>query len=43
MTQHLSPEDTAEDKRILRQLGAVVGGFFVFTIVMAVAIGVIMG
>jgi hypothetical protein len=42
MTQHLSPADTAEDKRIMRQLATVVGGFFVFTIVLAVAVGVIM-
>ena len=42
MTQQLSPEDTAADKRIMRQLGTVVGGFFVFTIVLAVAVGMIM-
>jgi hypothetical protein len=43
MTQHLTQEQTDEDRRIMRQLAIVVGGFLVFTIVLAVAVGVIMG
>ena len=43
MTQHLSPEDTAADRRAMRQLATVVGIFFVATAVMAVVVGLIMG
>ncbi len=43
MTQHLSPEDTAADRRSMRQLAAVIGCFIVVTAIMAVAIGLIMG
>ena len=43
MTQHLSPEDTAADRRAMRQLATVVGIFFVATAVMAVVVGLILG
>ena len=43
MTQHLSPDDTAADNHAMRQLAIVVGCFFVATVIMAVAVGVIMG
>ncbi len=43
MTQHLSPEDTAADQRAMRQLATVVGCFIVATVIMAVAVGWIMG
>ncbi len=43
MTQHLSPEDTAADRRAMRQLASVVGIFFVATAIMALVVGLIMG
>ena len=43
MTQHLLQEQTDEDTRIMRRLGIVIGGFFAFTVILAVTVGVIMG
>jgi hypothetical protein len=43
MTQHLSPEDTAADRRAMRQLATVIGCFIVATAIMALAVGLIMG
>ena len=43
MTQHLMEEDTLEDQRTMRRLGAVIGAFIVFTAVLAVTVGLIMG
>jgi hypothetical protein len=43
MTQHLIPEDTYEDQRIMRRLALVVGCFIAFSIAMAVGVGVTMG
>lgn len=43
VTQHLLQEHTEEDQRIMRRLAIVVGGFLAFTLIMAVAIGAIMG
>ncbi len=42
MTQHLSPEDTAEDKRTLRRLGTVIGLFVLATAILALTVGLIM-
>ncbi len=43
MTQHAFEEDTAQDKLIMRRLALVVGGFLAFTVLMAIAVGTIMG
>jgi uncharacterized membrane protein len=43
MTQHLSPEDTAADRRAMRQLATVIGIFFVATAILALTVGLIMG
>lgn len=43
MTQHLLEEDNIEDRTIMRRLFTVIGGFLVFTIVLAVSVGVVMG
>jgi hypothetical protein len=43
MTQHLLPEHTLEDRRIMRRLALVIGGFLAFTAAMAVAVGVALG
>ena len=43
MTQHLSPDDTAADRRAMRQLATVIGCFVVATAVLALAVGFIMG
>lgn len=43
MTQHLSPQDTADDQRIMRRLALVVGCFFVFSVALAVGVGIAMG
>ena len=43
MTQHLVQEQTDEDQRTMRRLGAVVGGFIVFTIILALGVGFVMG
>lgn len=43
MTQHLLQEDTQEDQRTMRRLATVIGGFIVFTAVLALAVGLIMG
>jgi hypothetical protein len=42
MTQHLSPADTAEDKRAMRQLATVIGGFAIATAILAIAVGLAM-
>jgi hypothetical protein len=43
MTQHLLEEDTVEDQRTMRQLATVIGAFIVFTVILAVTVGTIMG
>jgi len=43
MTQHLLQEQTEEDRRTMRQLATVIGGFIVATAIMAVTVGIIMG
>ena len=43
MTQHPLQEQTDEDQQIMRRLAIVVGGFCVFTALMAIAVGTIMG
>ena len=43
MTQHLVQEQTDEDQRTMRRLGVVVGGFIVFTIILALGVGFVMG
>lgn len=43
MTQHLSPEDTAADKRAMRQLAMVIGCFALATAVLAIAVGMTVG
>jgi hypothetical protein len=43
MTQHLLPEHTLEDRRTMRRLALVIGGFLAFTAAMAVAVGVVAG
>ncbi len=43
MTQHFSPEDTAADRRAMRQLFTVIGSFAIATAIMAVIVGMIMG
>jgi hypothetical protein len=43
MTQHLSPEDTAADRRAMCQLATVIGIFFVATAIMALTVGLILG
>lgn len=43
VTQHQLQEHIEEDRRIMRQLAYVVGGFIVATAIMAVTVGMIMG
>ena len=43
MTQHILPEDTFEDQRIMRRLAIVVGCFIAFSVALAVGVGVTMG
>ena len=43
MTQHILRQDTDEDRRTLRRLGAIIGGFIIATAIMALAVGLIMG
>jgi hypothetical protein len=43
MTQHLLPEHAEEDRRTMRRLGLVIGGFLVATAIMALTVGLIMG
>lgn len=43
MTQHTLEKDTQEDQRIMRQLGTVIAGFFVATVILALAVGITMG
>jgi len=42
MTQHLTQQETNEDQQIMRRLGLVVGGFMVFTALLAITVGAIM-
>jgi len=42
MTQHLNPEDTVADRRAMRQLFAVIGCFFIATVILAVGVGLFM-
>ena len=43
MTQHPLQEQTNEDALIMRRLGIVVAGFFAFTVILGVTVGLIMG
>lgn len=43
MTQHILEEHTLEDQRTMRRLATVIGGFFVATAILAVAVGLAMG
>lgn len=43
MTTHLSPDDTAADRRAMRQLATVIGCIAIAAVIMAVAVGLIMG
>ena len=43
MTQHILQEDTQSDIQTMRRLGIVIGGFVVATIIMATAIGIVLG
>jgi hypothetical protein len=43
MTQHQLAEHTEEDRRTMRRLATVIGGFLVATAIMAVTVGLIMG
>jgi uncharacterized membrane protein len=42
MTQHLNPEDTAADRRAMRQLFTVIGCFFIATVILAVSVDLFM-
>ena len=43
VTTHLSPDDTAADRRAMRQLATVIGCIAIAAVIMAVAVGLIMG
>jgi hypothetical protein len=43
MTQHLSMEDTIDDRRAMRRLALVVSCFIAFTVAMAVGVGIALG
>ena len=43
MTQHLTQQQTDEDRRTLRRLVAIVGGFFSFAVIMALIIHWVVG
>ena len=43
MTQHLLQQDAEEDRKTMRQLATVIGGFIVATAILAVSVGLIMG
>lgn len=43
MTQHILPEHEEEDRRTMRRLASVIGGFLVFTAALAIIVGVAMG
>lgn len=43
MTQHLTQQQTDEDRRTLRRLLAIVGGFFALAVIMALAIRLVVG
>ena len=43
MTQHILEQDTQEDTRTMRRLAAVIGGFLVATVILALAVGMAMG
>jgi hypothetical protein len=40
MTEHLSMEDTIDDRRAMRRLAYIVACFMAFTVAMAVGVGV---
>ena len=43
MTQHYLEEDTLADRKAMRQLASVIGGFVVATAVLALVVGMTMG
>ena len=43
MTQHLSMEDTLDDRRAMRRLALIVACFVAFTAAMAVGVGIALG
>ena len=43
MTEHLSPEDTLDDRRAMNRLAFVVACFMAFTTAMAVGVGLALG
>jgi len=43
MTQHILPEHTIEDRRTMRRLAVVIGGFLAFTAAMALGVGITLG
>jgi hypothetical protein len=43
MTQHVLEEHSAEDKLIMPRLALVISGFVVFTALLAITVGAIMG
>jgi hypothetical protein len=43
MTQHLSMEDTLDDRRAMRRLALIVGCFIAFTAAMAVGVAIALG
>jgi hypothetical protein len=43
MTQHSLPEQTLEDRRTMRRLALIIGGFLAFTAAMAVGVGLALG
>ena len=43
MTQHTLRQDTEEDRRTMRRLATVIGGFIVATAILALVVGLTMG
>jgi len=43
MTQHIMPQDTAEDQQIMRRLMTVIAGFMAATVVMALVVAAFAG
>lgn len=43
MTQHLLEEDTLADRKAMRQLATVIGGFVIATALLALVVGLTMG
>lgn len=41
MTQHILEKDTQEDRRTLRRLGTVIGGFLLATIILATIVSLV--